>query len=398
MPLISFDRVSIAFGLESLLDDASFQIEAGERVCLIGRNGAGKSTLLKIVEGDLAPDAGDVWRQPNLRVARLSQELPFDENASVYDVVAEGLAEAGRLLAEYHQVTHDVGNDASLMRRMEQLQHDIDASDAWSLGRRVDDILLRLELPPDAAMGTLSGGWKRRVALARALVGEPDLMLLDEPTNHLDVEVIQWLEDQLIGFRGGVLFVTHDRALLTRLATRILELDRGRLTSWPGSYPTFLEKKAAALVEEARHDALFDKKLAQEEAWIRQGIKARRTRNEGRVRALEALRRERAQRREVQGKATLRPRGSAGVGQARRRSAEHLLRLRRARPSFATSRSASCAVTGSASSAPTAPARPRCCGCCWESSSPAPAACVSARSSRSPITTSFVGSWSSTRP
>ncbi len=304
MPLISFDRVSIAFGLESLLDDASFQIEAGERVCLIGRNGAGKSTLLKIVEGDLAPDAGDVWRQPNLRVARLSQELPFDENASVYDVVAEGLAEAGRLLAEYHQVTHDVGNDASLMRRMEQLQHDIDASDAWSLGRRVDDILLRLELPPDAAMGTLSGGWKRRVALARALVGEPDLMLLDEPTNHLDVEVIQWLEDQLIGFRGGVLFVTHDRALLTRLATRILELDRGRLTSWPGSYPTFLEKKAAALVEEARHDALFDKKLAQEEAWIRQGIKARRTRNEGRVRALVALRRERAQRREVQGKAT----------------------------------------------------------------------------------------------
>ena len=265
MPLLRFDHVSMAFGLEPLLDDASFQIEAGERVCLIGRNGAGKSTLLKIVTGEHLPDGGEVWRQPGLRIARLSQEVPFAGGVTVYEVVAEGLAEAGRLLAEYHQVSHDVAEDPSLLRRMEQLQHEIEVHDAWSLGRRVDDILLRLELPPDVHVGTLSGGWKRRVALARALVGEPDLLLLDEPTNHLDVEVIQWLEDQLLDFRGGVLFVTHDRALLTRLASRIVELDRGRLTSWPGSYPAFLERKAAALEEEARHDALFDKKLAQEE-------------------------------------------------------------------------------------------------------------------------------------
>ena len=305
MPLVSFDDISISFGRHPLLEHASFQIDAGERVCLIGRNGAGKSTLLKIVDGEVSPDSGAVWRQPRLAIARLSQDLPGDDDATVIDVVAEGLAEVGHLLAEFHHVSHAVGSDESLMKRMETLQHEIDACDGWALGQRVDQMLERLELPAETKIGELSGGWRRRVALAQALVSDPDLLLLDEPTNHLDIEVIQWLEEQLLELRGGVLFVTHDRALLARLATRIVELDRGVLTSWVGDYPTFLAKKAAALEEEARHSALFDKKLAQEEVWIRQGIKARRTRNEGRVRALKKLREERAERREVEGKVRL---------------------------------------------------------------------------------------------
>jgi len=303
MPLLSFDSVSIAFGPEALLERASFQIDPGERVCLIGRNGAGKSTLLKLAEGSIKPDEGEIWRQPALRIAQLSQELIASESDTVFDVVAGGLQEIGALLAEYHHVSHEVGRDASLLRRMEWLQHEIETRDGWRMHERIDNILEIHRLSADASIAELSGGWRRRVALARALVGDPDLLLLDEPTNHLDVEVIQWLEDTLLDFRGGVLFVTHDRALLARLATRILELDRGVLTSWPGDYPNFLAKKAAALEEEARHAALFDKKLAQEEAWIRRGIKARRTRNEGRVRALFALREQRKLRREVQGRA-----------------------------------------------------------------------------------------------
>jgi ATP-binding cassette subfamily F protein uup len=305
MPLLSFDRVSISFGQHALLAQASFQIDAGERVCLIGRNGAGKSTLLKIVNGEVVADSGEVWRQPGLAIARLSQDLPCDDDATVFDVVAAGLADIGGLLAEFHHISHAVADDESLLKRMEALQHEIEACDGWRLGQRVDHMLARLELPADERIGALSGGWRRRVALAQALVSDPDLLLLDEPTNHLDIELIEWLEEQLLELRGGVLFVTHDRALVTRLATRIVELDRGVLTSWVGDYPTFLAKKAAALEEETRHAALFDKKLAQEEVWIRQGIKARRTRNEGRVRALVALREERAQRREIEGKARL---------------------------------------------------------------------------------------------
>ena len=305
MPLLSFDQVSISFGRSALLERASFQIDAGERVCLIGRNGAGKSTLLKIADGEVTPDAGEVWRQPGLSIARLSQDLPSDDDAIVFDVVASGLAEIGRLLAEFHHVSHAVGGDASQLRRMETLQHEIESRDGWSLGQRVEHVLARLDLSADERIGALSGGLRRRVALARALVSGPDLLLLDEPTNHLDIELIQWLEDQLLELRGAVLFVTHDRALLARLATRIIELDRGVLTSWPGDYPAFLVKKAAALEEEARHAAAFDKKLAREEAWIRQGIRARRTRNEGRVRALVALRAERAKRREREGSARL---------------------------------------------------------------------------------------------
>jgi len=303
MPLLSFDRVSIGFGLELLLEEVCFSLEAGERVCLIGRNGAGKSTLLRIVAGEVVPDGGAVWRAPGLRIAQLSQEHDFADAATVFDVVAGGLPEVGALLAAYHHAAHAVGEDPSQLARMGELQHALEAQDGWRLHERVEGIVDRLELPADAEIGTLSGGWKRRVALARALVADPDLLLLDEPTNHLDVEVIQWLEDAVLELRGAVLFVTHDRAFLTRLATRILELDRGVLTSWPGDYPSFLEKKAAALEEEARHQALFDKKLAEEEAWIRRGIKARRTRNEGRVRALQALREERRRRREVQGRA-----------------------------------------------------------------------------------------------
>ena len=305
MPLLTFDGVSLHFGREALLERASFGIEPGERVCLIGRNGAGKSTLLRLVEGSLAPDDGEIWRQPGLRISQLPQELPAAGDATVFDVVAGGLPEIGALLAEYHHVAHELGRDASQLRRMEELQHALDARDGWRLEERVNGVLARLELAADALVAELSGGWRRRVALARALVGEPDLLLLDEPTNHLDVEVIQWLEDALLEFRGGVLFVTHDRALLTRLATRILELDRGKLVSWPGDYPSFVRRKAAALEEEERHAALFDKKLAQEEAWIRRGIKARRTRNEGRVRALVAMREERRRRREGVGRAQL---------------------------------------------------------------------------------------------
>ncbi len=305
MPLVHFENLSVSFGQDPLLDDASFQIDAGERVCLIGRNGAGKSTLLKIVDGELQPDAGRVVRQPGLEIARLAQDLPGDLDATVYDVVAEGLAETGQVLAEYHAVSVEVAEDPSKLDRLEALQHRIDAIDGWRLGERIDRMLARLGLAPDARIRTLSGGWRRRVALARALVSEPDLLLLDEPTNHLDLDLIEWLEAQLLELRCGVLFVTHDRALLERLATRIVELDRGVLTSWPGDYASFLEKKSAALEDEARHAALFDKKLAQEEAWIRQGIKARRTRNEGRVRALKRLRQERAARREVEGKARL---------------------------------------------------------------------------------------------
>ena len=320
MPLLTFDRVSVAFGLAALLDNADFQIDAGERVCLIGRNGAGKSTLLKLVDGTLAPDGGELWRQPGLKIARLEQEMPETGDATVFEIVADGVPEVGRLLGEYHAAAHALAHDHdaahadALLRRMERLQHELEARDGWSLNQRVEQILTRLALPADVTLAELSGGWRRRVLLGRALVCEPDLLLLDEPTNHLDVEAIQWLEEHLLGFRGGVLFVTHDRALLTRLATRIVELDRGRLSSWPGDYPNFLERKAAALEEEARHNALFDKKLAQEEAWIRQGIKARRTRNEGRVRALKALREERSERRELQGRVSFNLEEAAASG------------------------------------------------------------------------------------
>lgn len=305
--LINIENVSLAYGLDKLLDQAKLQINKGERICLIGRNGAGKSSLMKIIEGTQLPDSGTVWRKPNLRLSRLSQELPQKEMRTVYEFVADGLSEIGKLLADYHALTHELSHQTSdkQLKQLERLQQQIDAKQGWLLEQQISSILTRLELDPDKKVMELSGGWQRRAALAQALVSDPELLLLDEPTNHLDVEAIEWLENQLMNCGVALLFITHDRSLLRKLATRIIELDRGNLTSWPGDYDNFLIRKEEMLHAEAKHHAEFDKKLAQEEKWIRQGIKARRTRNEGRVRALEAMRLERAKRREVQGRATI---------------------------------------------------------------------------------------------
>jgi ATP-binding cassette subfamily F protein uup len=311
LPLVALDHASIAFGHLPLLDDASLQIERGERVCVIGRNGTGKSTLLQIVSGDLVPDSGTIWRQPGLRTGRLAQDAPFADSRPVFDVVADGLRDLGDLVKAYHHaavaVTEGGGvrGDAAALERLGTLQHELDERDGWRLEQRVEMVLARLQLPSETRVDTLSGGWRRRVLLARALVGEPDLLLLDEPTNHLDIESMSWLETFLADYPGAVLFVTHDRTFLQNVATRIVELDRGRLTSWPGDYAAFLRKKEERLANDATAYEKFDKKLSQEEAWLRQGIKARRTRDEGRVKALLAMRQERAARREQAGSVAL---------------------------------------------------------------------------------------------
>ena len=309
MPLVVLDHVSIAFGHVPLLDAESLQIEAGERVCVIGRNGTGKSTLLQIVSGALAHDAGSVWRQPGLRIGRLAQDAPLDDARPVFDVVADGLGDLGDLVKAYHHAAVDVvergGADAGALERLGSLQQDLEERDGWRLEQRVEMVLARLQLPPEARVDTLSGGWRRRVLLARALVDQPDLLLLDEPTNHLDIESMSWLEAFLGDYAGAVLFVTHDRTFLQNVATRIVELDRGQLTSWPGDYATFLRRKEEQLAIEAEANEKFDKKLSEEEAWLRRGIKARRTRDEGRVMALLTMRQERAARREQIGAATL---------------------------------------------------------------------------------------------
>jgi len=307
MALIKFDNVSLAFGHVALLDKVNLQIDPGERVCLLGRNGTGKSTLMQVLRGTTSPDDGNVWRQQNIRIAWLAQEVPTDQAQSVFDVITAGLKGVGALLAEYHHVVLSLESDASpaVLERLAELQSKLEAEDGWRLEQKVEDVISRLELPADKLLSELSGGLKRRVMLAQALVTEPDLLLLDEPTNHLDLAGIQWLEDFLLSWNGSVLFITHDRAFLQNLATRIVELDRGNLSSWPGDYKNYLQKKEEALAIEADHNAKFDKRLAQEEVWIRQGIKARRTRNEGRVRALKAMRREYSDRRKVQGTVSL---------------------------------------------------------------------------------------------
>jgi ATP-binding cassette subfamily F protein uup len=304
--LITLENVSLAYGLEPLLDHVKLQINKGERVCLIGRNGAGKSSLLKIIEGSILPDSGQVWRKPTLKMARLTQELPQDKHLTVQAFVAQGMAETGELLNRYEDLVHKIekSHNQQDLIELEKLQHAIDAVDGWKFSQQIKTVLTKLNLNGDDILSDLSGGWQRRAALAKALVIEPELLLLDEPTNHLDLTAIEWMEEQLLNANIGLVFITHDRALLQRLATRIIELDRGQLTSWPGDYENFLRRKDELLHAEAKQNADFDKKLAQEEKWIRQGIKARRTRNEGRVRALQAMRLERRQRREVQGKAS----------------------------------------------------------------------------------------------
>ena len=307
MPLISLQNISVGFGGPLLLDGVDLQIEPGERVCLVGRNGTGKSTIMRVITGEIKPDGGMVVFQQGLRTSLLTQEVPQDVRGSVFDVVAGAFGEQGRLLADYHHVSARLAHDHSerLMAELEDVQHRFEAAGGWQMQQKVDEILTRLQLPEDAEFSELSGGLKRRVLLARALVGGPDLLLLDEPTNHLDIVSIAWLEEFLLSYGGTLLFVTHDRALLQKLATRIIDLDRGRLTSWPGSYRAYLELKQAALDAEAVENAKFDKKLAAEEVWIRQGVKARRTRNEGRVRALKELRRVRSERREKIGTANI---------------------------------------------------------------------------------------------
>ncbi len=307
MALLSLRHLSLAFGGPPLFDDLTLQVEAGDRLCLLGRNGTGKSTLLKLIAGQIAPEGGELHRQQGLRVALVSQDLAADLAGTVFDLVAAGLGDTTALLAEYHQVAHQlaVAGDDQLLGRLEVLQHRLEEVGGWQLHDEVERILKRLSLDADADFATLSGGTKRRVLLAQALVSGPDILLLDEPTNHLDLDTILWLEEFLLKQVKTVLFVTHDRTFARRVANRTAELDRGRIYSFACGYDEFVQRRDELLAAEVTRQALFDKKLAEEEAWIRQGIKARRTRNEGRVRVLKKLREEHRQRRERLGTAKI---------------------------------------------------------------------------------------------
>lgn len=303
MALIDMRSVTVSFGGPRLLDNIDLRIEDKERVCLVGRNGAGKSTLMKVLSGEVTPGTGQITRQQNLRVARLSQEVPDGVAGTVFHVIASGLGPIVGLIEEYHDIAARLATDTDekLFAEFERVHHKLEVAGGWQLSQKVETVISRLGLPAEAEFSGLSGGYKRRVLLAQALVSEPDLLLLDEPTNHMDIDAISWLEDFLMGYRGTLLFVTHDRALAERLSTRIIELDRGTLHSWQCDYRSYLERKQGVLDSEAKEQALFDKRLAQEEVWVRQGIKARRTRNEGRVRALEEMRQQRMERRDLEG-------------------------------------------------------------------------------------------------
>ena len=304
MYLLRVQDVSLEFGDIPILKEANFSIDPKERVCLIGRNGAGKSSLLKLLTNEYQPDHGDIQKRKHLRISQLEQTLLSTSGKTVREIVTEGMGEQQQLLNRYYALSNSALNNHE-MKQLEDLQQQIDSSGIWNIDQQVDTVLSQLELPADSKLEDLSGGWRRRVSLGKALVSEPDLLLLDEPTNHLDISTIEWLEHRVRSFAGGVIFITHDRIFLQKLATRIVEIDRGQLISWPGTYKNYLHLKEKALEDERTQNALFDKKLAQEEEWIRQGIKARRTRNEGRVRSLMAMREERAKRIKVQGKARI---------------------------------------------------------------------------------------------
>ena len=303
MPILTLKNLYFSVGQFPLLDHISMDFEQKERIALIGRNGEGKSTLLKIISGQIVPDEGEFIKPSFLRVSMLSQDLPEANDATVFETVANGLADLSNILIEYHHLLAQTENhDDVWMNQVTRLQQEIDTRDGWQIQQRIERIIQDLNLPQDKKMSELSGGWRRRVGLAQALVQEPDILLLDEPTNHLDLNAIEWLEKMLLNYPKTIIFITHDRALLRKLATRIIELDRGKLTSYPSDYDVYLERKEQALEAEERQNALFDKKLSDEEVWIRQGVKARRTRNEGRVRALKALREERKLRRTIKDK------------------------------------------------------------------------------------------------
>ena len=312
MPLIRLDKVSINFGTQVILEEVNLSIKRGQKLGLLGRNGTGKSTLMKLIANDIEPDSGERWLRPGVKVAWLEQNLPLGDELTVYDMVASGLEKTGELLKQYHRLITDYNNED--ISQLEAIQDQIEAVDGWIIGQKIDTVITQLQLPSDQLMSSLSGGWRKRVALARALVVEPDLLLLDEPTNHLDIPTIEWLEKWLKDYNGAILLVTHDRSFLQNVATNIAELDRGSLYQFEGSFEKFLIFREQQLAAEETANKLFDKKLAEEEVWIRQGIKARRTRNEGRVRALESLRSERSERRVQSGNATFEVQSASNSG------------------------------------------------------------------------------------